>query len=387
MRLTRPQSSRPGGTTGNDYRVPGARLLALLGVLGLVLVLALPAIAAPAFQGNDGEQEGAEQGRRGTPVPTAGATGLAGAGALATPVASPEAGSPGATPIAEPTLQGVFSVGISEVDLPPGLAGAPALVGLWNLNLNADGTYTVSRQDVGPVVSGRYTAVGETLTLEDWTGIISCGLPEESGATYAWRLVEDSLTLTPISDTCGDREILFTTRALGSFEPCATQPLVLPAAPPGGPGGVLPPAPPLPGGIAVGTPGATPVAEPVPEGEPAEPDVQEAIEALLRQADGCWATGDPARFLALHSRAALVPFVQFPQLVSDVAAYMAAPASFELIGNVRQLGPDRAWAYVEITFAGQVVPQRLDFVRENGVWLFDYIFLLPPPPPGAPPLP
>lgn len=367
---------------------PG-RWAALLGVLGLVLAFGWPAFAAPLVQTEgDGEQQGAQQGRRGTPV-----------AAAATPIAgSPVAGATpvvvGATPVAgveAPDLTGVFSVGIGEADLPPGLAGAPALVGLWNLALAEDGTYTVARQDVGAVAGGTYTAVGETLTFVDWSGLIACGGEDgERGATYAWRLTEDVLSLTPISDECGDRKLILTTRTLGSFEACATAAMALPAAPPPvpGQGPVGEPAPPLPGGVPVGTPAASPVAVvPVAQGEPAPPEVVTAIEALLRQATGCWSTGDPARFLPLHSQAALDQFVTFPQLVTDVAGFMATPVSFELIGGeVRLLSPDRGWAYVELTIGPDAFPQRLDFVREGGTWLFDYIFLLPPQP-GTQPAP
>ena len=41
------------------------------------------------------------------------------------------------------------------------------------------------------------------------------------------------------------------------------------------------------------------------EGVPAGADTQAAIDGLLRQATGCWATGDPARFLPLHSQRVL----------------------------------------------------------------------------------
>lgn len=378
MRLTSPFSVRPG------------RAVALLCLLGLLLTVAWPAFAAPSAQtGEDGEQQGAAQGRRGTPVPTA-------AEAAGTPLAgSPVAGAtpvaPGATPVAAaepPALEGVFSVAIGEGDLPSGLAGSPALVGLWNLTLNADGTYTIARQDVGAVVSGRFSAVGETLTFEDWDGLIACANAEgESGATYAWRLTEDVLTLTPISDVCTDRTLLLSTRTLGSFESCATVPLALPEEPGQAPGMEAPG--PSPSGPATGeTPGATPtIPFPVEEGVPAGAEVEAAIDALLRQATGCWATGNPARFLPLHSEATLATFAAFPALINDVALFMATPVSFERIGGVNELAPDRAWAYVEITFGGEAIPQRLDFVREGDAWLFDYIFLLGPAPPPASPLP
>jgi hypothetical protein len=53
--------------------------------------------------------------------------------------------------------------------------------------------------------------------------------------------------------------------------------------------------------------------------------------------------------------------------------------SFERIGPVNLIDPEHSWAYVEVSLAGDPIPQRIDFVFENGSWLFDTFFLFGPP--------
>ena len=116
-------------------------------------------------------------------------------------------------------------------------------------------------------------------------------------------------------------------------------------------------------------------------------DAEEAIDSLLRQANGCWATGDPTRFLALHSNqvVAEIAFVgPVEEFARELRLFMATPLSFERIGPVNLIDPEHAWAYVEVTLGGDPVPQRIDFVFENGTWLFDTFFLFGPSTPGGP---
>ena len=100
---------------------------------------------------------------------------------------------------------GVYTVSISEADLPTDLPGGAALRGQWTLTLNEDGTYTVARQDVGVMAVGTYEVDGATLTLSGWGGLIACDAGEAAGAggeaagaSYAWELDGQELTLTPI---------------------------------------------------------------------------------------------------------------------------------------------------------------------------------------------
>lgn len=293
---------------------------------------------------------------------------------------------------------GIYSVTIGRADLPPGLAGAPALIGQWILTLNDDGSYEVARQDVGVVASGAYEISGRTLTFADWSGIVCGGGgvdadDEESGASYAWESAGDNLTLTPIQETCGERRILLTTRPFGSYAACTTEPLTLQAAAPGAPGPAGTPVSEVPfdPNNPVGPPAAaTPVAAPA-DGEPASDEVEAAIAALLREASGCWATQDPARFLPLHSQAVVagllapVPGVPQEAFLDQIRSFMTTPVSFALIGDVTLTEPTRATAYVELTFNGQPFPESFDFVQENGEWLFADVFFLAPV--EAPPTP
>ena len=273
-------------------------------------------------------------------------------------------------------LSGVFTVTITRADIPPGLSGGPALTGLWNITFSGDGTYSLARQDVGEVVTGTFDAAEATLTFNEWRGLVGCDITADSGepATYAWQQTEERLTLTPITDSCTERLTLLTTRPLGGFEACAvsprslTDPLV-----PGFPADAF----------------ATPVAltnvatgVAAQEGLSEGADAEEGIDRLLRQANGCWATGDPARFLALHSNLVVeeISFVgPIEEFARQLRLFMSTPLSFERIGPVNLIDPEHSWAYVEVSLAGDPIPQRIDFVFENGSWLFDTFFLFGPP--------
>jgi hypothetical protein len=285
--------------------------------------------------------------------------------------------------VSEPQpLTGVYTVTVTRRDVPPNLSGGPALVGLWNITFNGDGTYTLARQDVGEVVSGTFEAAEATLSFNSWSGIVGCVI-EEGGdpATYAWRIEDDALTLTPITDSCTERLTLLTTRSLGGFEACVTEPRQL--------------ADPFSGDIDSMAVFGTPVAEPSPratgvaaqEGLSEGADAEEAIDRLLQQANGCWATGDPTRFLALHSNR-VVQEIAFVGPLEDFARqlrlFMATPLVFERIGPVNLIDPDHAWAYVEVTLGGEPIPQRMDFVFEDGAWLLDTFFLFSAAPPAPP---
>jgi hypothetical protein len=279
-------------------------------------------------------------------------------------------------------LSGVFTVTISREDIPPNLAGGPALAGLWNVTFSGDGSFSLARQDVGEVVTGRFEAAAATLTFDEWSGLVGCDIAADSGepATYAWQQTDDRLTLTPITDSCTERLTLLTTRPLGGFEACAVAPRSLsdPFATEFAPEAMATP-------IATMEVGTGVAAQ---EGLSEGADAEEAIDSLLRQANGCWATGDPTRFLALHSDQVVeqIAFVgPIEEFARELRLFMATPLSFERIGPVNLIDPEHAWAYVEVTLGGEPLPQRVDFVFENGTWLFDTFILFGPPAPGAPP--
>src|SRR5215204_4842996 len=64
-------------------------------------------------------------------------------------------------------LSGVFTVTIARDDIPPNLAGGPALAGLWNVTFSGDGSFSLARQDVGEVVTGKFEAAAATLRSEE----------------------------------------------------------------------------------------------------------------------------------------------------------------------------------------------------------------------------
>jgi hypothetical protein len=275
-------------------------------------------------------------------------------------------------------LTGVYIVSIGEDDLPAELADGSTLVGLWNLTFKPDGTYSLARQDVGEVVTGTFEAGPATLTITAWDGIIGCEIAAGSGApaTYAWRQTDDLLTLTPIDESCVERLTLLTTRALGRSEACA------------------PRSPSVDDPFVIAEGGATPVAAPTPasgvaaqEGYGEGADVEEAIDGLLRQASGCWASANVDGFMSLHSQgvtgqlAMMGPAEDFTR---ELRTFMESPLGFERIGEVNLVDPDHAWAYVEIDLGGEPNPQRVNFVLEQGEWLFDSFFLFGPPSPGGP---
>ncbi|HET7093593.1 MAG TPA: hypothetical protein VFI22_08955, partial [Thermomicrobiales bacterium] len=223
---------------------------------------------------------------------------------------------------------------------------------------------------------------GATITFNDWTGLIGCQTPTptETAATYGWQKEDDALTLTAITDPCPARQIIFTTRPFASYQACATVPLYGPGAPPVS---STPPAIAGPAGTPV--PNLSSVAQQ--EGVEQGASVEDAIDALLRQATGCWATQDPARFLPLHSTAVfqqLATIEPLPQIADELKSFMSTPVSFKRIGQINTIDQTHVWAYVEITFGGEAIPQRIDFAYENGQWLFDTFFLFGPPPPAVP---
>lgn len=287
----------------------------------------------------------------------------------------------------EESIVGVYTVAIGESDVSLTFPGGPSLFGLWDLAFNDDGSYVLARQDVGPLVAGSYEVTGGTLTVVDEIGLLRCGGDPASGdddaaeGVYGWEMQEDHLTLSPVQDECATRRLLFSTRPFGGFAACLTEPLFGEAASP------VPATEPRATPVAISG-GAAPAATPQASGgTDASEQIQSAIDDLLAQATGCWATGDPMRFLPLHGQTVLEELTAggfIDQVLSDLAMFMATPVSFERIGNVQLLDPAHAWVYVEITFDGEPIPQRFDFVLQDGIWLFDTFFLFGPTPTTQP---
>jgi hypothetical protein len=265
-------------------------------------------------------------------------------------------------------LSGVFTVTIAKSDIPQSLADGPALTGIWSVDFGSEGSFTITRLDVGQVARGTYESGDTTVTFNEWNGLIGCTVgKEEGGAVYGWRRSESALTLTPIREACAERITLLSTRPLGSNQACAEAPASM-IAPSMNPSDHTA----LPGTPSAEVPAASGVT--AQEGLSDTAEAEMAVDRLLGQANGCWATGDPQSFLALHSDAVIqeLVFTAPPDLVvSRLKQTMMSPASFDRIGDVTLSDPDRAWAYVQFTVDEEPRAVRVDFVNQDGNWLFD----------------
>jgi len=281
-------------------------------------------------------------------------------------------------------LTGIFTVSIAKADVPPDLAGGAALVGQWTLDLHPDNTYSLARGDVGEVVTGNFEAGQATLAFASWAGAVGCAIPEveaeaeSAAATYAWRSVDGQLILTPIDDACAERLILLTTTPLASFESCV--PPVRTAFDP----------------FAVAISGTPASGVTVGEGVAAQEgyeegaDAESAIDELLRLAGGCWASADIDGFLALHGDGLLRQIEMMgpaEDFTRELSTFMETPLALQRIGAVNLEDPDHAWAYVEVNLGDSATPQRVDFVQEQGAWLFGSFVLFGPPDPSSIPGP
>jgi hypothetical protein len=258
--------------------------------------------------------------------------------APALPVAGQDAVAP---------LQGAFAVTIAAEDVPPELIDGASLIGRWQVTFNADGTYLLDRQDVGPVATGQFATDGDQVTLHAETGVLACASGEDDeAATYRWDMTEERLLLTAIEEPCARRRLLLTTRTLFLFAACPSD--VIERA----------------------TPAAATHTGDRSAPAPAPPDP--AIDTLLRQMSDCWATRDPDRFLSLLSRDFRA--TQQPEDDDDVRRFtlrMGAPLVWERTSDVEVVDATHATASVRQLSGDNVDVLRYDFVYEDGAWRWD----------------
>jgi hypothetical protein len=254
-------------------------------------------------------------------------------------------------------LQGAFAVTIAPEDVPPDLIDGASLIGRWQVAFNADGTYVLGRQDVGPVASGAFATAGDALTLRAESGLLACAGADGAApeATYTWRLRANRLLLIADEEPCARRRLLLTTRTLAPYAACP--PLALAATPVATPTGI-----------------ATPVAA-----------VTEAdIDTLLSQLSDCWATRAPDRFLPLLGRgfqATLQP--GNPAGARRMRLLMAAPLIWERAGDVEIIDASHARARVRQISGDEVDELPFEFVYEDGAWRWDGIAVGPGGTPAA----
>lgn len=279
------------------------------------------------------------------------------------------------------SLSGSYTVTIAPEEIPAGIASGAALTGRWTLTFGDDGAFTLARADVGEVAAGMFEAGPATLAFASWDGMVGCQLVEngDATATYAWRQSDDRLALTPIEDGCPERLTLLTTRDFGSLAVCDA-----PRSAPMDPFAIA---------GQQGTPAAGPAAGQgvaAQEGYGEGAEVEEAVDALIEQANGCWAATDVDRFMSLHGQGIVAQIGMMgppEQFSSELQTFMEAPLRLERIGPVTLDDASHAWAYVEVDLDGQTNARRMTFILQDGIWLFDTFFLFGPPLPGGPGMP
>ncbi len=239
-------------------------------------------------------------------------------------------------------LAGAFAVTIADEDVPLDLRDRATVVGRWEIAF-ADGAWTLTRQDVGELANGRYDLDGDRLTLEERGGVLACTAP----GVYRWRLDGDRLVLAAIEEPCAHRRLLLTTRVLVASLPC----------------------PPL-AGSARATPPAGGEGTPQPS-----IDAEATIDDLLTRMSACWATRDPARFLALTSDAYRATVADGgPDAYRRFAIAMAVPIVWDRVEPVVLTDEAHANAIVRQTSGDHQDYGRYAFVFEDDAWRWDGVF-------------
>lgn len=313
-------------------------------------------------------------------------------------------------------LVGEYTVTIIEDDVPLNLIGGPGLVGDWKITFAPGGAYSIERMDLGTMVTGTYTVDGQTVTVTDEAGLLSCANPQPDGssaptATYSWELIGERLQLQAIEENCATRQLLFTTRSLAFFVACLTpsegvaggreveealtedetdvEDEATPAAE-RDPNAVLhgaaeatpaadEQATPAGATPTSGTPvGGTPVAEETVVREIAtQDDPAEAIDDLLSQMTACWATGDPLRVIPLFSPLLIENLtgggaVEIEDLVLTLLPLQTVPITWERAGEVTLTNDEgtEAEAIVSLSIGGEEEFTTLQFVLTDEGWRF-----------------
>ena len=306
-------------------------------------------------------------------------------------------------------LAGDYAVSIGSNDIPTDLAGGSIMVGRWHVAFQADGSYYAERLDIGRVVSGTWELDGDTLTVTDVEGLVSCSNAtamtgdqgDVSTGRYSVVVDEDILALTPAEEGCRTRAVLFGTRDFGQFVACLTNapaadvsPVAEPEASPvpddelsesrgesndGGLFDLLTPT----SGQADEDAGADEEAtdDQAAEDENAQEDsgdvnqaaVDAEIDDLLAQMTACWSTQDAEQFLPLLTEDFRDTFLGAgteEEQTAEIEELMIQPLVWERAGDI-DVNDDEATVVVRLSIAGADQFLTYRFLLGEDGWQWD----------------
>lgn len=346
---TQPMQPSDGTPRSGRRRLPRpGRIGAALAILGMLLLLILPASFAGAQNGQSDDE--------------------------ASPAASPAAGTAPA---------GEYTVALTDDDVPQDMVGGPDLIGRWQIFFESGGSYSMSRADVGGLVTGSWEADGDTITITDEGGLLSCinsvptGGPEVpvETATYTWKTDGSGLTLAPVEEGCQARKIILSTRKLDVFVECITAAFAVGGTPQAAtPEPAATPATDDEGKPIIENPFGGGESDEGDEGEISQDDAEAGIDDLLGQLSACWATQDAARIIPLFGTEFLNALIDQTGSIEDVIGIfeqlIVVPIVWERSGPAEVNGAT-ASAVVAIRIGSDEQFQRFDFVFEDGQWKLD----------------
>lgn len=108
---------------------------------------------------------------------------------------------------AKSPLYGVYQVTIK--------GSAAQLNGTWLVSFAPNGAYAVVKEPdtTVPLIGGRSSTSGSTVTMTDKTGPAAC-TGTTATARYKWSLAGKKLTLTKVKETCAGRAVILATSPL-----------------------------------------------------------------------------------------------------------------------------------------------------------------------------
>lgn len=294
-------------------------------------------------------------------------------------------------------LVGDYAVSIGSNDIPPDLASGSIMVGRWHVAFQADGSYYAERLDIGRLVSGTWELDGDTLTVTDEEGIVSCAnatattgdQTDVSTGSYSVAVDEDILALTPAEEGCRTRAVLFGTRDFGEFVACLTNAPASEATPAAEPAASPIPDEDLSEGRGESNDGGlfdllTPTSDDDDagdqeengddEGNGGQTAVDAEIDDLLAQMTACWQTQDADQFLPLLTEDFSEAFLgagSEEEQKAELEELMIQPLEWERAGDIDLDGDDEATVVVRLSIAGSDQFLTYRFVRGEDGWQWD----------------